>query len=79
MMPGMGHCRGGNGPDDADWMGTISNWVEHGLPPDVITARKLQDGKVTMTRPLCPHPQAARYKGKGDTNDAANFECAAPK
>jgi feruloyl esterase len=79
MIPGMGHCRGGNGPDDADWMGAISNWVEHGKAPEVITARKMQDGKVTMTRPLCPHPQAARYKGKGDTNDAANFECAAPK
>ena len=79
MMPGMGHCRGGNGPDDADWMGAIMNWVEHGSAPNVITARKVQDGKTTMTRPLCPHPQAARYKGKGDTNDAANFECAAPK
>jgi feruloyl esterase len=79
MMPGMGHCRGGNGPDDADWMGVISSWVEHGKAPDVVTARKTQDGKVTTTRPLCPHPQAARYKGKGDTNDAANFECAAPK
>jgi feruloyl esterase len=28
-----------------------------------------------MTRPLCAYPQAAKYKGKGDTNDAANFVC----
>jgi len=79
MMPGMGHCRGGNGPDQADWMGVISGWVEKGKAPETITARKMQDGKVVTTRPLCAYPQAARYKGKGDTNDAANFECAAPK
>jgi tannase/feruloyl esterase len=29
----------------------------------------------TMTRPLCPYPQAAKYKGTGDTNAAANFVC----
>jgi len=79
MMPGMGHCRGGNGPDQADWMGVISGWVEKGKAPESITARKMQDGKVVTTRPLCAYPQAARYKGKGDPNDAANFECAAPK
>jgi feruloyl esterase len=39
----------------------------------------MRDGKVAMTRPLCPHPQVARYKGQGDTNVAASFECAAPK
>jgi len=29
-----------------------------------------------MTRPLCPYPQVAKYKGSGDTNDAGNFVCA---
>ena len=79
MMPGMGHCRGGNGPDQADWMGVISGWVEKGKAPESIIARKVQDSKVTTTRPLCAYPQAARYKGKGDPNDAASFECATPK
>jgi feruloyl esterase len=31
-----------------------------------------------MTRPLCPFPQIAKYKGTGSTDDAANFVCAAP-
>jgi len=31
-----------------------------------------------MTRPLCPYPQAAVYRGSGSTNDAANFACKAP-
>ncbi|MDE3171205.1 MAG: tannase/feruloyl esterase family alpha/beta hydrolase, partial [Acidobacteriota bacterium] len=33
------------------------------------------EGKVVETRPLCPYPQVAIYKGSGDTNDAANFVC----
>jgi len=79
MMPGMGHCAGGVGPDQADWMGTIAGWVEKGTAPTRIVARKQEEGKVVMTRPLCPHPQVARYKGTGDANDERNFECAAPK
>ena len=36
------------------------------------------DGKVDRSRPLCPHPQVARYTGSGDVNDATNFRCDAP-
>jgi len=28
-----------------------------------------------MTRPLCPYPQVATYKGTGSTSDATNFTC----
>jgi hypothetical protein len=28
-----------------------------------------------MTRPLCPYPEVARWKGTGSTNDANNFVC----
>jgi feruloyl esterase len=78
MLPGVGHCRGGVGPDQADWMAALAGWVEQGKKPDTITARMVRDGKTTMTRPLCPHPQVAQYKGRGDANDAASFECATP-
>lgn len=78
MLPGVGHCRGGAGPDQADWMAALAGWVEKGEKPARITARSERDGKVVMTRPLCPHPQVARYRGRGDTNDAASFECALP-
>ena len=27
------------------------------------------------SRPLCPYPQYAAYKGSGDPQDAANFTC----
>ena len=53
--------------------------MEKGIAPDKLIATKFVDDKpekgVAMTRPLCPYPAAATYKGTGDTNDAANFEC----
>jgi feruloyl esterase len=77
MMPGMGHCRGGTGPDQADFMSAIARWVEQDEAPASITASQVEDGETTMTRPLCPHPQVARYRGRGDTDLAQSFECAA--
>jgi feruloyl esterase len=79
MLPGVGHCRGGAGPDQVDWMAALAGWVEKGTKPATITATAMREGKVAMTRPLCPHPQVARYKGRGDTNAAASFECAVPE
>ena len=32
-------------------------------------------GKVDGTRPLCPYPQTAGYKGSGSLDEAANFVC----
>ena len=78
MMPGMGHCRGGAGPDQADFMSALVDWVEGGQAPERIVASAVRDGNVTMTRPICPHPQVAVYDGSGDTNDASNFECRVP-
>jgi tannase/feruloyl esterase len=44
----------------------------------VIATKYGPDNKATMTRPLCPYPAVAKYKGDGDTNDAANFVCNKP-
>jgi feruloyl esterase len=41
-------------------------------------ASRVTNNRVDMTRPLCPYPQVAQYKGVGSTNDAANFVCKAP-
>jgi feruloyl esterase len=58
----------------------LEQWVENGVAPGPIIATKyLSDldpsQGLKMTRPLCPYPQIAKYKGTGDTNDAANFVC----
>jgi feruloyl esterase len=78
MAPGMGHCGGGNGPDVFDKVAALERWVEQGKAPDVFIASHSTNGKVDRTRPLCPYPQVARYKGTGSIDDAANFVCAAP-
>jgi feruloyl esterase len=75
MVPGMGHCRGGVGPDRFDFMSAIVDWVEHGKAPERIVASHVEDGETTMTRPLCPHPEVARYTGNGDPNAAENWVC----
>ena len=61
----------------------LEQWVEKkAVPSTIIASRREGEGAarhVTMSRPLCPYPGEARYKGAGDANDAANFTCAAPR
>ena len=78
MVPGMLHCSGGPAPDQFNKMAVIERWREAGAAPDSIVAAHVTNGQVDMTRPLCPYPQVAGYKGRGTTNDAANFSCKAP-
>ena len=78
LEPGMGHCGGGEGPNVFDKVGTLEQWVEHAKGPDKIIASHSSAGKVDRTRPLCPYPQVARYKGAGSIDDASNFSCSAP-
>jgi len=75
MVPGMGHCRGGDGTDTFDPVAALDQWVTKGQAPDQIVASHSTKGVIDKTRPLCPYPQVATYKGAGDTNDAANFAC----
>ena len=91
MAPGMEHCVGGPGPSSFGQLGLVATngpkygvfdalagWVEKGVPAETVIATKYapqDNNKVMMTRPLCPYPAVARYKGAGDTNDAANFAC----
>lgn len=92
MVPGMGHCAGGLGPNvfgnratvsrdpEHDIFSALERWVENGVAPEKVigTGKAADDPSKNLTRPLCPYPQTARYKGTGDINDAANFACAAP-
>jgi len=77
MVPGMGHCSGGEGPNQFDMVTALDQWVEKGKAPERIVASRVTDGKVTRTRPLCVFPQVAKYKGTGSTDDEANFVCQA--
>ena len=89
LVPGMQHCSDGPGPNQfgtwpvkgADPRSSVSaaieRWVENGAAPGAIIASR-PAGQPARTRPLCPYPQAAKYKGTGSTDDAANFECRVP-
>jgi feruloyl esterase len=94
LVPGMAHCGGGIGPNDfgnartstprtdADHnvLTALEAWVERGTAPARLigTGTQVNDSSKPLTRPLCPYPQTAKYRGTGDPGNAENFVCAAP-
>ena len=72
LAPGVYHCGGGPGPDQFDLLGALDQWVKTGKPPQTLLATKV-DAKIS--RPLCPYPAMPHYKGSGDPDAAASFEC----
>ncbi len=88
-LPGTAHCSGGGkpgGPGNFDALTAMENWVEKGIAPNSLIATLYEPtalGSVDFnkplgrTMPLCMFPQMARYKGTGNVNDAANWECPA--
>lgn len=73
MLPGVGHCNGGPGPDQVDWLQLIRDWVEKDRAPTRVVMSKTVRGKTVMTRPVFPYPKMAVYRGKGNTNAEASF------
>lgn len=78
MVPGMNHCRGGEGPDTFDLLSALEQWREQGKAPDTVPAAHRENGRVVRTRLLCPYPEISHYRGAGSTDEAAHFFCAAP-
>jgi feruloyl esterase len=78
MVPGMFHCGGGIGTSTFDTATPLVEWVEHGKAPASIAAARVVNGQTVRTRPLCPWPEVARYKGSGSIDDAVNFACRRP-
>jgi feruloyl esterase len=76
MVPGMAHCGGGTGPNQFNTLAAIERWREQNEPPKSVTAARVNErGVIDMTRPLCPYPQRAAYRGTGSTYDAGNYTC----
>jgi feruloyl esterase len=85
-LPGTAHCGGGGlpvGPGSFDAISAMENWVEKGSAPDALLATLYQPTPISAdyskplgrTMPLCKFPEMARYSGKGDVKDAANWSC----
>ncbi|MDE2182671.1 MAG: tannase/feruloyl esterase family alpha/beta hydrolase [Alphaproteobacteria bacterium] len=80
MIPSMGHCGGGDGPNSFDSTSAIVDWVEYDHAPETLIGFHVaQEGTIGMTRLLCAEPKVAFYKGSGSPDDAANFICKKPK
>jgi feruloyl esterase len=73
LVPGMGHCGGGPALDRFDFLSALVEWVEKDRAPESVVATG--NAFPGRSRPLCPHPQHAHYKGSGNPEDAASFEC----
>lgn len=79
----------GGGAETVDYLSYLEAWVERGQAPDVLLAQKMKTlarfaGPVTyaqyltpdnvaFSRPVYPYPVRARFTGRGDVNDAANW------
>jgi feruloyl esterase len=86
-IPGMGHCSEGPATDQFDMITPLVEWVEKGQAPDRVIAKARGKGNAggvnnevpaswsaDRTRPLCPYPRVARYKG-GSLEAAGSFSC----
>ena len=82
MIPGMTHFPGARGVFDSNTFQTpafdaLVAWVEHGVEPGAFvgTRAAVPNRWSSISRPICPYPEVARYTGKDSTDDAANFTC----
>jgi hypothetical protein len=80
MLPGVGHCRGGQGPDSFDALSAIVDWVEHGKAPDsFVVTRSATSTSTVQSLPVYPYPLVATYDGHGDPDVAGSYRPAPPK
>lgn len=82
MIPGTFHCGGGVGCFDSasdviQFLNGVREWVENGTEPTSFTGHRVVDDETVRTRPLCPYPEVARYKGTGSVDEAESFTCLA--
>jgi feruloyl esterase len=72
MLPGVGHCGGGPGPQRVEWLNILDKWATGGAAPEEITANFTRDGG---GRKLCAWPKRQVYKGTGDGRAPDQFAC----
>ena len=89
-LPGTDHCGiTGIGPNSFDPLSAMEDWVEKGKAPEALkvsvadhqfspgAAKSVAMKSPDWTMPLCKFPEMARYRGKGDLKDGANWSCQA--
>jgi len=56
LLPGMGHCRGGSGPDTFDGLTPLVDWVERGVAPRASHRRWVPAGRGPLAERRAPVP-----------------------
>lgn len=75
-VPGMNHCGGGPATDSFDAFAALRDWVEkHQAPERIVASAGDASPWPHRSRPLCPYPKVARYRGHGDIESEASFAC----
>jgi feruloyl esterase len=77
MVPGMGHCPGGNGAStfDIDSLNMLLEWKKTNKAPDQLIAQHKANGAADRKVLVCAYPKIAAFKGSGSMDDPANFTC----
>jgi len=77
MVPGMGHCPGGNGAStfDIDTLSMLLDWRRTGQAPDQLIAQHRARGARDREILVCAYPRLAVYSGSGNLDDPASYEC----
>jgi feruloyl esterase len=74
LVPGVGHCGGGEGFPNIDLVTQVTDWVEQGTAPNaVMTYQTDSSNAVTASRPVYPYPAVAKFTGTGDWHNGANY------
>ena len=72
LLPGVGHCGGGPGAAPLPLLDALEAWDETGQAPSQLVGAKPDN---SITRPHCAWPNVARYRGSGDANNPASWQC----
>ena len=75
LVPGLGHCFGGPGPDQLEALAALEAWVERDEAPAQILAHKVENGKTVRSLPLCPYPAAPVWDREGDPMASTSYRC----
>jgi hypothetical protein len=75
LLPGVGHCGGGQGPSTFDALTAVSSWVNQGTAPaSLLTSLTGPGGGTpTATRPVYPYPYIAVDTTGGSPTEAASY------
>jgi len=64
MIPGMGHCAGGAGANDFDYLSYLEDWVENGHPPDKMVGAHVDLEKFMQVHANANHEDEEKFEAE---------------